>query len=45
MDYYRAQLGIWNAHFGTPSMAALEKAMEMLAEHCSELCMILSGAI
>ena len=45
MDYYRAQLGIWNAHFGSPSMAALEKAMEMLAEHCSELCMILSGAI
>lgn len=45
MDYYRAQLGIWNAHFGSPSMAALEKAMEMLAEHCSDLCMILSGAI
>lgn len=45
MDYYRAQLGIWNAHFGSPSMAALEKAMDMLAEHCSELCMILSGAI
>jgi len=45
MDYYRAQLGIWNAHFGSPSMAALEKAAEMLAEHCSELCMILSGAI
>ena len=45
MDYYRAQLGIWNAHFGTPSMAALEKAMEMLAVHCSKLCMILSGAI
>ena len=45
MDYYRAQLGIWNAHFGSPSMAALEKAMEMLAEHCSELCMILSGTI
>ena len=45
MDYYRAQLGIWNAHFGSPSMAALEKATEMLAEHCSDLCMILSGAI
>ena len=45
MDYYRAQLGIWNAHFGSPSMAALEKAAEMLAEHCSELCMILSGVI
>jgi len=45
MDYYRAQLGIWNAHFGSPSMAALEKAAEMLAEHCSDLCMILSGAI
>lgn len=45
MDYYRAQLGIWNAHFGSPSMAAPEKAMEMLAEHCSDLCMILSGAI
>ena len=45
MDFYRAQLGIWNAHFGTPSMAALEKAMEMLAEHCSDLCIMLSGAI
>ena len=45
MDYYRAQLGIWNAHFGSPSMAALEKAAEMLADHCSELCIILSGAI
>ena len=45
MDYYRAQLGIWHAHFGSPSMAALEKATEMLAEHCSDLCMILSGAI
>ncbi len=45
MEYYRAQLGIWNAHFGTPSMAALEKAMEMLAEHCSDLCIMLSGAI
>ena len=45
MDYYRAQLGIWNAHFGAPSMAALEKAMEMLAEHCSDLCIILSGVI
>ena len=45
MNYYRAQLGIWNAHFGSPSMAALEKAMEMLAEHCSDLCITLSGAI
>ena len=45
MDYYRAQLAVWNAHFGSPSMAALEKGMEMLAEHCSNLCIILSGAI
>lgn len=45
MDYYRAQLAVWNAHFGSPSMAALEKAMEMLAEHCSDLCIMLSGAI
>ena len=45
MDYYRAQLAVWNAHFGTPSMAALEKAMNMLAEHCSNLCIILSGAV
>lgn len=45
MDYYRAQLAVWNAHFGSPSMAALEKAMEMLAEHCSDLCIILSGVI
>lgn len=45
MDYYRAQMAVWNAHFGSPSMAALEKGMEMLAEHCSDLCIILSGAI
>jgi len=45
MEYYRAQLGIWNAHFGSPSMAALEKAMEMLAEHCSDLCITLGGTI
>ena len=45
MDYYRAQLALWNAHFGTPSMAALEKAMNMLSEHCTELCIILSGEI
>ena len=45
MDYYRAQMAVWNAHFGSPSMAALEKGMEMLAEHCSNLCIILSGAI
>jgi len=45
MDYYRAQLAVWNAYFGSPSMAALEKAMEMLAEHCSDLCITLSGAI
>ena len=45
MDYYRAQLAVWNAHFGTPSMAALEMAMEMLAKHCTDLCIILSGAI
>ena len=45
MDYYLAQLGIWNAHFGSPSMAALEKAMDMLVEHGTELCIMLSGAI
>ena len=45
MDYYRAQLALWNAHFGTPSMAALEKAMNMLSEHCTELCISLSGEI
>lgn len=45
MDYYRAQLAVWTAQLGSPSMAALEKAMEMLAEHCSDLCIILSGAI
>lgn len=38
MDYYRAQLAVWNAQFGSPSVAALEKAMEMLAEHCTKLC-------
>ena len=45
MDYYRAQMAVWNAHFGAPSIEALERGMEMLAEHCSELCIILSGAI
>ena len=45
MDYYRAQLAVWNAHFGSPSMAALEKAQEMLAEHCYDLCIMLSGAV
>ena len=45
MEYYRAQLAVWNAHFGSPSMAALEKAMEMLADQCSYLCITLSGAI
>ena len=45
MDYYRAQLAVWNAHFGAPSMAALEKAQTMLADHCTELCIILGGTI
>ena len=44
MEYYRAQLAVWNAQYGSPSMAALEKAMEMLAEHCTDLCVILGGA-
>ena len=45
MDYYRAQMAVWNAHFGSPSVEALERGMNMLAEHCSELCILLSGAI
>ena len=45
MDYYRAQMALWHAHFGTPSIESLEKGMNMLAEHCSEVCIILSGAI
>lgn len=45
MDYYRAQLAVWHAHFGSPSIDALERAQNMLAEHCTELCIILSGAI
>lgn len=45
MDYYRAQLAVWNAHFGAPSMAALERAQEMLADHCTELCIILGGVL
>lgn len=44
MEYYRAQLAVWNAQYGSPSMAALEKAMEMLAEHCTDLCVILGSA-
>lgn len=45
MVYYRAQLGIWNAHFGSPAMTTLEKAPKMLAKHCSDLCIMLSGTI
>ena len=45
MDYYRAQLAIWNAHYGSPSMVVLTHAQDMLAEQCSVLCIILSGAI
>jgi hypothetical protein len=45
MDYYRAQLALWHAHFGAPSIDSLERAQNMLAEHCTELCIILSGAI
>ena len=45
MDYYRAQLAIWNAHYGSPSVVVLTHAQDMLAEQCSVLCIILSGAI
>ena len=45
MDYYRAQLAIWNAHYGSPSAVVLNHAQNALAEQCSVLCIILSGAI
>lgn len=45
MDYYRAQLAIWNAHYGSPSHVVLNHAQDVLAEQCSVLCIILSGAI
>ena len=45
MDYYRAQLAIWNAHYGSPSHVVLNHAQDALAEQCSVLCIILSGVI
>lgn len=39
MDYYRANLALWNIQYGSPSMAALEKGQTMLADHCVELCL------
>jgi len=45
MNYYRAQLAVWNAHFGAPSIDALERAQTMLADHCTELCIILGGVL
>ena len=45
MNYYRAQLAVWNAHFGALSIDALERAQTMLADHCTELCIILSGIL
>lgn len=45
MDYYRAQLVIWNAHYGSPSHVVLNHAQDALAEQCSVLCIILSGVI
>ena len=43
MDYYRAQLTVWNAQFGSPSRAVLERGMDMLAEHCIQLCSVMSS--
>ena len=45
MDYYRAQLAIWNAHYGSPSHVVLNHAQDALAEQCANLCIILSGVI
>lgn len=45
MDYYRAQLAIWNAHYGSPSHVVLNHAQDALEEQCSVLCIILSGVI
>ena len=45
MDYYRAQLAIWNAHYGSPSVVVLTHAQDMLSEQCSVLCIIFSGTI
>lgn len=44
MDYYRAQMALWNAHFGAPSIETLERGMNMLSEQCCMLCIALSGA-
>ena len=45
MDYYRAQLAIWNAHYGSTSHVVLNHAQDALAEQCSVLCIILSSVI
>lgn len=43
MDDYRAQLAVRNAQFGSPSRAVLERGMDMLAEHCTQLCSVMSS--
>ena len=38
MDYYRANLALWNVQLGSPSVEALTKAYDMLTDHNVQLC-------
>jgi len=44
-DCYRVQPAAWHAHDGSPARGAPEEAMEMLLEHCCDLCIVLSDVI
>ena len=43
MDYYRANLALWNAQYGSPSLAALSNAQTFVADYCIDLCMQMGG--
>lgn len=43
MDYYRANLALWNAQYGSPSLAALSNAQTFVADYCIDLCMLMGG--
>ena len=38
MDFYRANLALWNVQLGSPSVEALTKAYDMLTDHNVQLC-------
>ena len=43
MDYYRANLALWNAQYGSPSLAALSNAQTFVADYCIDLSMLMGG--